>query len=93
MMAEDNNAMTQKEQMEKEDMRIEWFGLDGALCLCFVFESVFFGYCMIHNVDFVIGKVLPYGAALVTLWIFLKYITQVLSFSHGARKKAAEKQR
>ena len=91
-MAEDKNAELQKQQQENEDMRIEWFGIDGALCLCFVFESVFFGYCMIHNVDFVIGRVLPYGAALVTLWIFLKYITQVLSFSHGARKKAQSKQ-
>jgi len=91
MMSKINKTIEAQQEQEKEDMRIEWFGIDGALCLCFVLESIILGFCMINNVDFVIGKILPYGATLVTFWIFLKYITQVLSFSRDVRKKAADK--
>ncbi|MDY2985318.1 hypothetical protein [Synergistes jonesii] len=71
----------------KEDLRIEWAGIDGALCLCFIAESIFIGWCMIHDVDIVLGRLLPYGAMLVTLWIFLKYVGQVFAFSKLSKKK------
>ena len=76
-----------KEQDKKDDQKIEWFGIDGALCLTFVIEAIFIGYCMINNVDLVIGKIVPYGVTLVTFLIFLKYVTQVISFSMGVNKK------
>ena len=75
-----------KEQDQKDDQKIEWFGIDGALCLTFVIEAIIIGYCMIHDVDLVIGKIVPYGVTLVTFLIFMKYVTQVLSFSRGVKK-------
>ena len=56
------------------------------LCLLFIFEAVFIGWSMIHDVDIVLGRLLPYSAMLVTAWVFLKYIFQVISFSRGTRK-------
>ena len=79
--------MSENKNTNNDDLKIAWFGVDGLLCLCFVLESIFFGYCMINNVDFVIGKVLPYSASIITLWIFLKYIVQVVSFSKSTRNK------
>ena len=79
--------MSENKNTSNDDLKISWFGIDGFLCLCFVLESIFIGYCMIHDVDIVLGKVLPYSATIITLWIFLKYISQVISFSKGTRKK------
>ena len=79
--------MAENKNVNNDDLKISWLGIDGLLCVCFVLESIFIGYCMIHNVDFVLGKVLPYAATLITLWIFLKYISQVIAFSKGTRKK------
>ena len=76
-----------KEQDVKEANTIQWFGIDGALCLTFVVEAIIMGYCMINNVDIVIGKIVPYGVTLVTFLIFLKYMTQVFSFSRGVKNK------
>lgn len=78
-----NNTNNKKEN----DLKISWFGIDGFLCLCFVLESIFIGYCMIHDVDIVLGRLLPYSATLITLWIFLKYIGQVIAFSKSTKQK------
>lgn len=72
---------------KNNELKISWMGIDGALCLCFALEAVFIGYCMIHDVDIVLGRLLPYSAMIVTLWIFLKYVGQVFAFSRAARKK------
>jgi hypothetical protein len=75
-----------KEQDREEAYSVEWFGTDGALCLAFVVEAFFIGYCMINNVDIVIGTIVPYGVTIVTFLIFLRYIGQVISFSKGIKK-------
>lgn len=71
---------------EKEDMKIEWFGIDGLLCLSFVLESCFIGYGMTHDVDIILGRIVPYSAMAITLAIFLKYISQVFIFSRKVKK-------
>ena len=53
---------------KNNELKISWIGIDGALCLCFALEAVFIGYCMMHDVDIVLGRLLPYSAMLVTLW-------------------------
>lgn len=78
---------TEVQVMDKDDLTIKWFGLDGLLCLCFIAESVFIGWCMINNVDVVLGRILPYSAMVVTLWIFSKYISQVLAFSKWGKRR------
>lgn len=69
-----------------DDLRISWFGMDGMFCLAYIVEAVLIGWSMIHDVDIVLGRLLPYSAMLVTAWVFLKYIFQVISFSRGTRK-------
>lgn len=81
---ENNKKINQK---DLEDLRVSWIGLDGLLCLCFVFEAIFIGYSMIHDVDWVLGRLLPYSAMLVTAWVFFKYIGQVLYFSRKGHKQ------
>jgi hypothetical protein len=67
-----------------ETDKIEWWGLDGFICAFYVIEAIFIGYCFTHDVDIVIGKIIPYFVSIVTTLIFLKYIFQVLSFSFSA---------
>ncbi|SKC76502.1 hypothetical protein [Maledivibacter halophilus] len=67
--------------------RIKWLGIDGFLVILFPILSTIIGYCIINNVDFVIGKVVPYTVTTVTTLIFIKYIGQVLHFSKNVNKK------
>jgi hypothetical protein len=67
--------------------RIEWFGVDGLLCAIYVIEACFIGYCIIHNVDIVVGRVVPYAVSLVTTLVFLKYLSEVFSFARGREKR------
>ncbi|MDR3353509.1 MAG: hypothetical protein LBO21_00565 [Synergistaceae bacterium] len=67
--------------------RIEWFGIDGLLCAIYVIEAFFIGYCIIHNVDIVVGRIVPYAVSLVTALVFLKYLREVFSFSRSKEKR------
>ena len=71
---------------EKESLKIEWFGLDGFLCLLYLAEAVLFAWAMITNNDFVIGTLVPYGVAAVTTAVFIKYLYQVISFSRKQKR-------
>lgn len=77
--------MTEKKEetyrRQHEDLKIHWFGIDGLLCLIYIAEAVVFGWAMVNNNDFIIGKFVPYTVAVVTTAVFLKYITQVLGFA------------
>ena len=76
-----NKEKNQKFENRNEDLRIEWFGVDGLLCLIYVIEAVLFAWAMINNNDFIIGVLIPYGVAAVTTAVFVKYFYQVISFS------------
>lgn len=71
------------------DEKIQWFGLDGFLVGLYFVEALVFGYCLLYDVDFMIGTVAPYFTLGVTTMIFLKYILEVFSFSHKTRKSAS----
>ena len=75
------------ETKNMDDLKVYWFGIDGLLCLCFVLEAIFIGYSMMHNVDWVLGRLLPYSAMLVTALVFFKYIGQVIYFSRKNKRK------
>ena len=75
------------ETKNMDDLKVYWFGIDGLLCLCFVLEAIFIGYSMMHNVDWVLGRLLPYSAMLVTALVFFKYIGQVIYFSRKSKRK------
>lgn len=77
----------QQDKTPRDDLRIEWFGIDGLLCLLYVIEAIVFAYAMINDVDIIIGKIVPYGVAIVTTLVFIKYLYQVISFSRKNHKK------
>ena len=60
-----------------DELRISWFGMDGMLCLLYSIEVVTIGWSIVHNVDFVLGRLVPYGTILLSSLVFLKYIYQV----------------
>jgi hypothetical protein len=80
-MANETNAANNAED------RIEWFGIDGLLCALYVIEACFIGYCIIHNVDAVVGRFVPYSVSAVTALVFLKYLYEVFTFSRGKGKR------
>ncbi|MBM7616148.1 hypothetical protein [Alkaliphilus hydrothermalis] len=82
-------SSTNKQHIENEvnENKIEWLGMDGFLVILFPIISTIIGYSLINNVDFIVGKVVPYTVTAVTTLIFLKYISEVLHFSKGVQKK------
>ncbi len=80
-----NNKQT--ESSKKEELKIDWFGLDGLLCLIYLAEALLFAYAMINNNDFIVGKLVPYSVAAVTTAVFVKYLYQVFSFARKNGKK------
>ncbi len=81
--------MTNKDNQNSapvENTKISWMGIDGFLVILFIVLAVFIGFCVIHNVDLVIGILLPYGVTLATLLIFIRYFAEVFSFSRRKKK-------
>lgn len=76
-----DNEKNQELDNQHEDLKVEWLGVDGLLCLIYLIEAVLFGWAMVNNNDFVIGTLIPYGVAAVTTAVFVKYLYQVISFS------------
>ena len=73
-------------EAKKESLKIDWFGVDGLLCLLYIIEAVVFAWAMIHNNDFIVGVLVPYGVAAVTTAVFIKYLYQVISFSRKQKR-------
>lgn len=78
--------MTNKDNKNVESGKIEWLGMDGFLILLYPIIAFIIGYSLINNVDFIVGKVVPYTVTIVTTLIFIKYIGQVLHFSRNVGK-------
>lgn len=68
------------------ELKVEWFGYDGAMCLLYAGLAVFIGYGMINRVDWIIGGFVPAFCAIATTGIFLRYLFEVFSFSKKAAK-------
>lgn len=80
-----NNEKNQDFERKNDETKVEWFGIDGLLCLVYLIEAVVFAWAMINNNDFIIGVLVPYGVAAVTTVVFVKYLYQVFSFSRKNR--------
>lgn len=68
-----------KEQYKK-DIRVEWFGIDGALCLAYALLAAFYSYGIINRIDWIVGWAAPIVAATTTTAIFLRYLYEVFTF-------------
>ena len=78
-------------EQEKSELKVEWLGVDGALVLLYIVLACIYGYGMLNSVDFIIGIMAPGIAFLITVGVFLKYCTEVVSFATG--KKTGDKKK
>ena len=72
----------------KKETKVEWLGVDGALCLLYAILACIYGFGIINRVDWIIGWMAPIMAASMTTLIFLRYLFQVFQFSKKADKTA-----
>jgi SSS family solute:Na+ symporter len=75
------------EEEYKKEVKVEWLGVDGALCLLYAFLACFYSWGIINRIDWVIGVFCPLFAGGVTTAIFLRYLFEVFTFGKNAGKK------
>lgn len=82
-------GMTEEEY--KAETKVEWLGVDGALCLLYVVLAALYSWGIINRVDWVIGYFAPAMAAGITIIIFVRYIYEVIKFGVGTKALQEEK--
>lgn len=70
---------------EKNELKVEWIGIDGALVLLYIVLAIIYGYGIINRIDFIIGIMAPGIAICITAGVFIKYCTEVFAFSRGKK--------
>jgi len=80
-----NEDRTLSEEYKKE-IRIEWFGMDGALVLLYILLGCFYGYGIINQVEWIIGYGAPVIAIGIVIGVFAKYLTEVASVMNGKNR-------
>ncbi|SDD87172.1 hypothetical protein [Sporomusa acidovorans] len=74
--------------LDKKNLEISWFGLDGFLVvLYFVFVAIIY-YAITARNDFIVGVVIPYGLMITVTLIFLNYLSIVFKFSRGKGRES-----
>ncbi|MGI6095299.1 MAG: sodium:solute symporter family protein [Lachnospiraceae bacterium] len=71
----------------KEEIKVRWIGIDGALVLLYIVLACIYGYGLIHSIDWIIGYMAPGVAMAIATGVFLKYCTEVFSFATGKKGK------
>ena len=72
------NGMTAEEYAK--ETKVEWFGIDGALCLLYFALACIYSFGILNRIDAIIGVFCPLVAAGMTTAIFLRYLFEVFSF-------------
>ncbi len=70
----------------KKSIKVEWFGWDGALILLYIVLACFYGFGILHNVDWIVGIAAPVIAMGIVIGVFIKYLTEVFHVARGTRK-------
>ena len=63
-----------------KETKVEWFGIDGALCLLYFALACIYSFGILNRIDAIIGVFCPLVAAGMTTAIFLRYLFEVFSF-------------
>ncbi|HCJ58533.1 MAG TPA: hypothetical protein DHV55_15120 [Clostridiaceae bacterium] len=71
---------------KKNDLTVEWLGIDGLLVALYFVVCGILGYGMVVKSDFILGKLAPYGLIGITVAIFLNYISTVVNFMRNFDK-------
>ena len=64
---------------------MEWLGTDGALVLLYVALSIFYGFGIIHQVEWIVGYACPIIAMGIVIGVFAKYLTEVAAVAKGKK--------
>ena len=78
-MKEPKENTSELTEQQKSELKVEWLGVDGALVLLYIVLACIYGYGLLNSVDFIIGIMAPGIAILITVGVFLKYCTEVVS--------------
>lgn len=71
----------------KKSIRVEWLGWDGALILLYIVLACFYGYGILHNVDWIVGIAAPVIAMGIVIGVFVKYLTEVFAVVRAHKNK------
>lgn len=71
----------------KREISVEWFGIDGALCLVYAVLACFYSFGIINRIDWIVGWAAPIVAGGTTTVIFLRYLYEVFTFGKTPAKK------
>lgn len=77
--------------MKDNNSKIEWFGIDGFLVILYPVIVSIIWFSISNKIDFVIGKVVPYGTILVVCAILIKYFSEVMKFGKDVTKQQGDK--
>lgn len=70
----------------KKSIKVEWIGADGALILLYIVLACFYGYGILHNVDWIVGYAAPIIAMGIVIFVFVKYLTEVFAVAKKSNK-------
>lgn len=71
----------------RQELKVELFGVDGALMLLYGVLAIVYTYGILRHVDFIVGIFAPVFTCGITAFIFLRYCTEVFGFMKGSGKK------
>ena len=69
----------------KSELKVEWFGIDGALVLLYIVLACIYGYGMISRNTIIVGYMAPLIASGMAVGIFIKYCTEIFAFATGKK--------
>ena len=67
----------------KKSIKVEWLGWDGGLILLYVGLACFYGFGILHNIDWIVGIAAPVIAMGIVIFVFGKYLTEVFAVAKG----------
>ncbi|QTX32040.1 hypothetical protein KAR29_12105 [Aminithiophilus ramosus] len=71
----------------RQDLEIEWLGLDGFLIALYLAIVGLIFYALKTENDFIVGTLIPYSVMAAVTVIFLTYVRHVLAFMGNHRQK------
>lgn len=72
--------------MEDKNTKIQWLGMDGFLVVLYPLVVGLIAFAIKFKIDFILGRLVPYGTMLVVFAILIKYFSEVMRFSKDVSK-------
>lgn len=72
---------------KKEDLKVEWIGMDGFLVALYLVLVAFLGYGMFTLNDTILGVIAPWGLMIAATVIFLAYLKTLFGMAIKANQE------